>query len=67
MAKTYVPKLTDRIHELAVYMARYNAIIRPALAVLDPDSLVAYDALFQAAISLDALREVLAPLVDSAG
>lgn len=62
MARTYVPTLVDTIHELAVFMTRWNGIIRPALATIDPDSLVAYDAAFAAVIALDALRETLAPI-----
>lgn len=62
MAKTYVPKFTDDVHTILVYMTRYDAIIRPALQALDPDVLIAYDAAFVALRAIDALRSVLTPI-----
>lgn len=67
MAKTYVPHLFDNIHLLAVYMTRYNSVIRVTLAVLDPDSVATYDAARGAVLALDALRTQLLPIVDSEG
>lgn len=62
MSKTYVPKLVRDVHELAIYMARYNRVVRPALSVLDTDAVTAYDALYAAVLAIDALAEVLTPI-----
>lgn len=59
MARTYVPKMLKDIHTLAVYLARYNAVIRVAITAADPESLPAYEALYSAIIALDGLRTVL--------
>lgn len=61
MPKTYVPSMVRDIHQLALYLVRYNSVIRVALGVLDPDSVSLYDSLYSAVLALDALRETLAP------
>lgn len=63
MARTNVPKLMDSVHDLSVYTIKYNSVIRPALQLLDPDAVTAYDALVDALQSLDALRTVLVPIL----
>lgn len=62
MAKTYVPSFTQDIHRLAVYLTRYNSILRAAIAVAQPDALASYDLLFSTVLALDAFRDALNPL-----
>lgn len=62
MAKTYVPNEVRQVHTLAVYMTRYNAVLRAAVLIADPSAGAAYDALYAAVTAFDALREVLYPI-----
>lgn len=59
MARTYVPTMLRDIHQLAVYLVRYNAAIRVAIAFADPSALAAYESLYASVIALDGLREAL--------
>lgn len=62
MAKTYVPTTVIDVHNLAIFLARNNAIVRTAIAVIDPSAVSTYDALYAAIVAFDALRETLYPL-----
>lgn len=62
MAKTYVPSIVIQVHELTRFVTRYNAILRPALATIDPDSVALYDTMYNALVAFDALYQTLYPL-----
>lgn len=62
MARTYIPREVRQVHELAKYMARYNAILRAAVIAIDPSAESAYDALYAAVIAFDTLSQTLYPL-----
>lgn len=62
LAKTYVPSLMNDIHEIAVYLARYNSTIIAAITVIDPSALEAYNAVYTAILALDAFKQQLTPL-----
>lgn len=64
MAKTYVPTICDQVHDLAVFIARYRAVIRPAISTIDPELLPLFDALDAAVTALDSYRETLCPTTD---
>lgn len=63
MARTYIPGFTESVHRQALFLVRWNAILRPAIVAIDPAAGAAYDALYTAIIAMDALREVLDPLL----
>lgn len=63
MAKTYVPSAVDDIHALAVYLARYNSVIRAYLTLTFPEYLATYETLYAAVSAMDAIRLVLRPVV----
>lgn len=62
MAKTYIPKAVLDVHELAVFIARYGAVLRAAIVAVDPEAGAVYDTLATAVTAFDALRETLYPL-----
>lgn len=62
MAKTYVPSIVLNIHQLAIYITKYNSVLRAAIATLDPEAVAVYDTLASAVLAFDALRETLYPL-----
>jgi hypothetical protein len=63
MPKKYYPKLFDEVHDMNVYLARYNALILAALTLVNPAALVQYEALRAAVVAFDALRESIDPLL----
>lgn len=60
--KSYIPTMTSDMHEIAVFLAKHNAILRAAIIAVDPEAAGAYDAAYAAIIALDALRAVLNPI-----
>lgn len=62
MAKTYIPTSVKNIHELAIFLTRYNSVLRAAIATISPDDVAIYDTMFNAVIAFDALRGVLYPI-----
>lgn len=62
MPKTYVPGMMIDIHQLAMYLARYDSQIRAAITLIDPDMLTTYAAAKAAVLALDELRNMLIPL-----
>lgn len=63
MPKKYYPKLFDEVHALNVYLARYNAVITVTLGLVNPGSLVQYEALRAAVVAFDELRATIDPLL----
>lgn len=65
MSRTYVPSIAIDIHDLAVYIARYEGKLDAAIAVLGDAELVAAWVTFKAAVSaLNAFTEILRPIGD---
>lgn len=62
MARTYVPSLRDKIHEEAVYIARYDAAITAFLTLASVEALGAYQAYKNAIFALNALLDELLPV-----
>lgn len=62
MARNYVPSLRDKVHQEAVYIARYDAAITAFLTVASPEILGTYQAYKAAITALNAvLTELLPP------
>lgn len=64
MAKTYIPTQVIEVHKLAIYLARYQAVLRAAIVAIDPDFGAVFDTLLAAVLAMDALSGQLYPLTD---
>jgi len=64
VAKTYIPTSTVEIHRLAIYLARYQAVLRPAMVAIDPSFGALFDALLTAVLAMDAVSQTLYPVED---
>lgn len=64
MAKTYIPTGVVEVHRLAIYLARYQAVLRPAMVSIDPSFGALFDALLSATLAMDAVSQTLYPLED---
>lgn len=64
MAKTYIPSSVIEVHRLAIYLARYQAILRPAMVSIDSSFGALFDALLTATLAMDAVSATLYPLED---
>jgi len=62
MGRTYIPSQVIEVHRMAVYMARYQAVLRAAIVDIDPDFGTVFDTLFAAILAFDALASALYPL-----
>jgi len=62
--RTYVPTTVIDVHRLAIYLARYQSVIRPVMVALDPAYGAIFDGLLSAALAFDAIAQVLYPLED---
>ena len=62
MAKTYIPTSVIEVHRLAIYLARYQAILRPAMVSIDPSFGAIFDTLLSAVLAMDAISATLYPL-----
>lgn len=63
-SRTYIPTQVVEAHKLAVFMAKWNSVLRPAILSLDPSALSSYDALFASITAFDAFAQTLYPLGD---
>jgi len=64
VAKTYIPTSVVEIHRLAIYLARYQAVLRPAMVAIDPSFGALFDALLAATLAMDAVSQTLYPVED---
>lgn len=64
MARTYIPTQVLEVHKMAVYMARYQSVLRAAIVAIDPTFGTAFDTLFAAVTAFDALAQQLYPIED---
>lgn len=64
MAKTYIPTQVVEVHRLAIYLARYQAVLRPAMVAIDPSFGALFDALLAATLAMDAVAQTLYPVED---
>ena len=62
MARTYIPTQVIEVHKMAIYMSRYQAVLRAAIVAIDPTFGAAFDTLFAAILAFDALASELYPL-----
>lgn len=62
MARTYIPTQVVEIHKMALYMSRYQAVLRASIVAIDPSFGAAFDTLFAAVLAFDALAGELYPL-----
>lgn len=62
--KTYIPTSVVEVHRLAIYLARYQAILRPAMVSIDPTYGALFDALLTATLAMDAVAQTLYPVED---
>lgn len=64
MARTYIPTAVIENHKLAVFLARYQSILRASIVAVDPDFGTVFDTLFAGVLAFDALNQELYPLED---
>ncbi len=64
MARTYIPTQVVEIHKMAIYMSRYQAVLRASIVAIDPTFGAAFDTLFAAVLAFDGLAQVLYPIED---
>lgn len=64
MARTYIPTQVIEVHRMAVYMSRYQAVLRAAIVAIDPTAGATFDTLFAAVLAFDELSQVLYPVED---
>lgn len=64
MARSYIPTQVVQTHKLAVYLARYQAVLRPAMVAIDPSYGALFDAALTALLALDAVNQELYPIED---
>lgn len=64
MARTYIPSQVIEVHRMAVYMSRYQAVLRASIVAIDPAFGTAFDTLFAAILAFDALATELYPVED---
>jgi len=64
VAKTYIPTQVIEVHRMAVYMARYQSVLRAAMVAVDPDFGALFDTLFAAITAMDAVSQALYPVED---
>lgn len=62
MARTYIPSQVIEVHKMALYMSRYQAVLRAAMVAIDPTFGAAFDTLFAAILAFDGLASQLYPL-----
>jgi hypothetical protein len=62
VAKTYISSYTREVHKLAVFMTRYQAILRAAMVVVDPASGALFDAMLSAVVAMDGVSNVIYPI-----
>lgn len=62
MARTYIPSAVIEIHRLAKFLARYQAVLRPAMVAVDSSYGAVFDQMLAAALAFDALSQQLYPL-----
>lgn len=60
--KTYIPTQVIEVHKLAIYLARYQAVLRPAMVAIDSSYGALFDALLAAVLAIDAVSGTLYPL-----
>jgi len=60
--RTYIPTAVIETHKQAVFLARYQAILRAAIVIVDPAYGAVFDALLAAVLTFDALSQTLYPL-----
>lgn len=64
MPRSYIPTQVIEVHRMAVFMARYQAVLRSAIVAIDPDFGATFDTLFAAILAFDALATELYPVED---
>lgn len=64
MAKTYIPTQVIEVHRLAVYLAKYQSVLRPAIVSIDPSAGALFDTMLAAVLAMDAVSGVLYPIGD---
>lgn len=62
MAKTYIPKQVREVHDMAVYLSKYQGVLRAAIVAIDPAYGALFDTLLSAVLAMDAVSQSLYPL-----
>lgn len=62
VARTYIPTQVVEIHKMAIYMSRYQSVLRASMVAIDPDFGAVFDTLFAAVLAFDGLAQTLYPV-----